>query len=138
VENDFIHRGDYISKHQVEAEALSPVNCRKCHGSNFCDSCHAEQRFSDRLTNPRDPHPPGWASPALHGREARRNIASCAGCHDQGGLPGQAGSAICLGCHQDVGAGSANPHPTGFLERHDRDDQRENPMCRSCHPNPGN
>jgi hypothetical protein len=141
VESDFIHRGDFVSRHQIEA-AADPAACRKCHGSFFCDSCHTAQNVSyrNRLAggSPRDPHPPGWANDAgagqgFHGTAARRNIVSCAGCHDQGA------ASVCTTCHRSFGPGSAgiggNPHPAGFRAKHGRDDIRKNAMCSACHSN---
>lgn len=130
VKRDFIHRGDFVSRHMIEAGA-SPASCRKCHGSQFCDSCHALQNVSPLSTNPtlRDPHPPGWSNPAqgnLHAAAARRNILACAGCHDHGPA---AAETICLGCHQ---TGGANPHPPGFLSKHRGDDKAKG-VCRACH-----
>ncbi|HUK65217.1 MAG TPA: cytochrome c3 family protein, partial [Anaeromyxobacteraceae bacterium] len=76
VESDFIHRGDYVSRHQVEA-AVDATSCRKCHGSYFCDSCHTAQDTSYRNViaggSPHDPHPPGWTTPnsgQFHGNAA--------------------------------------------------------------------
>ncbi len=136
VQSDFIHRGDYVSRHQIEA-ASDPASCRKCHGSFFCDSCHKEQNISPRSTNPRDPHPPGWATPgsgAFHGTAARQNIVACAGCHDQSGP-----SNICVACHASRGPGLANvggnPHPPDFRSKHKRDEIGKNSMCRACHTN---
>lgn len=125
VEVDFIHRADFVSRHKVEVQA-DPASCRKCHGSNFCDSCHKEQGLSPRSLSPRDPHPVGWrtrGSGAFHGDAARSNIVSCAGCHDQG-----AGS-VCVVCHR-VGSTltNINIHPPGFKQT-----DKTKPMCRACH-----
>jgi hypothetical protein len=125
VTSDFIHRGDYMARHHLDAER-DPASCRKCHGSNFCDSCHQAQRLSPRSLNPRDPHPPGWVRRDMHGDAARKNIISCAGCHDQGA------SSICVACHQ-VGGVGGNPHPAGWSGRHDRSDIAKNVACRACH-----
>jgi hypothetical protein len=129
VTSDFIHRGQYVSRHQMDAER-DPASCRKCHGSFFCESCHQAQNLSPRSLNPRNPHPRGWAqrgSGAFHGDAARTNIVSCSGCHDQGGA-----ASICVACHQ-VGGVGGNPHPSGFIRRHDRDDKSKNVACRVCH-----
>jgi hypothetical protein len=139
VQANFIHRGDYVSRHQIEANA-DPASCRKCHGSYFCDSCHAAQNISPRNTlaggNPHNPHPLGWATPGsgdFHGTAARQNIVACAGCHDQGK------SANCVNCHRSFGVGRAgiggNPHPAGWSGRHSRDDIHKNGMCVICHTN---
>jgi hypothetical protein len=129
VEANFIHRGDYVSRHTVEASS-DPASCRRCHGTAFCESCHQQQRLLPGSTNPRDPHPPGWAARGsggqFHGDAAKQNIVSCAGCHDQG-----AGST-CVACHRPGGSGG-NPHPAGWSSRHKASDQGRNPMCMVCH-----
>jgi hypothetical protein len=124
VASDFIHRGDWVSRHQIEASA-DPASCRRCHGSGYCQSCHELNSLAPGLPGARDPHTtPGWASGAVHGPEARRNIVACAGCHDQGA------ASTCLLCHKPPGG--ANPHPPGFLKRFDAGDKNK-PACRICH-----
>ena len=128
VEANFIHRSDFISRHMIE-QAADPASCRKCHGSYFCESCHQQQGVATRsLTNPnvRDPHPAGWTARDAHGRAARQDIVSCAGCHDQGP------AAICVQCHRSGGIGG-NPHPPGFTSQHKLTEVRTTAMCRVCH-----
>jgi len=135
VDRSFIHRGDYVSRHMIEAGA-NPASCRRCHGPAFCDSCHQAQNVSDALASPRDPHPVGWAIPPAagqpppHAQAARRDISSCAGCHDQGA------QAICVGCHQVGGVAGSSPHPKKFRSTHDADDIAKNEMCKACHRPP--
>lgn len=137
VKTDFIHRGDFVSRHHIEA-AADPAGCRKCHGSFFCDSCHQAQNVSPRVAirggSPRDPHPAGWASGAQHGTAARQNIVGCASCHDQSGP-----ANLCARCHGSSGPGlpgiGGSPHPPGFAGKHGRDEIRRNSMCRACHAN---
>jgi len=133
VEANFIHRGDYVSRHQIEAGA-DPASCRKCHGSFFCDSCHKEQNVSGRNFiaggSPRNPHPAGWAfkgSGDFHGTAARQNIVSCAGCHDQGP------ASICVSCHRVPGPAGVNIHPGSFLSKHKHSDIAKNAVCLACH-----
>ncbi len=130
VETDFIHRADFISRHQIEAQA-NPASCRKCHGSYFCDSCHMEQGISTRspTLSSRLVHPPGWApatappgTRSLHGDAARANILSCAGCHDQGA------ASVCVLCHKVTGGVGVNIHPPGFKRT-----DKTKAMCRVCH-----
>jgi hypothetical protein len=125
----FIHRGDYVSRHTIEAGA-NPASCRRCHGSAFCEACHTQQGFvSDRTTfgSPRDPHPAGWVGGEAHGRAARRDVTSCAGCHDNGA------DALCVNCHQVGGSANVNPHPRAFTRKHSPGDIEKNAMCRACH-----
>jgi hypothetical protein len=133
VDRSFIHRGDYVSRHMVDSSA-SPASCKRCHGSGFCDSCHAAQGVSRSAgTALRDPHPQGWSNTTDGGQHrfaARRDITSCAGCHDQGA------QANCVLCHSATGLAGApgrNPHPAKFLRTHSLSDTRDNDMCRACH-----
>jgi hypothetical protein len=128
VDRAFIHRGDYVGRHVVEARA-EPASCRRCHGTSFCESCHQAQNLTPSSVSPRDPHPPGWALPGsadFHGTAARRDIASCAPCHDQGAR------SICVDCHK-VGGIGGDPHPLGWATRHPRSEIQHNGMCVACH-----
>jgi hypothetical protein len=138
VDRTFVHRGDYVSRHAIDAGA-SPASCRRCHGSAFCESCHEQQgltQFAEVDRRPASHDQAGWATPAApggrpaHASAARRDISSCAGCHDQGG------AATCVGCHQVGGVAHTpgkSPHPSKFRSAHDADDIAENAMCRACH-----
>jgi hypothetical protein len=129
VQRDFIHRGDFVSRHMIEA-GTNPTSCARCHGAAFCESCHAQQNVANPtapFTTERSPHPAGtaWAN-GDHGKAARRNIVTCAACHE-----GNA-DKVCVFCHT-VGGRGGNPHPAGFLKRHDAEDQHSKPVCRTCH-----
>src|SRR5512142_2911176 len=50
VDKAFIHRGDYVSRHTIDAQA-NPASCRTCHGSAFCSACHTEQGVTSSATN---------------------------------------------------------------------------------------
>ena len=128
VNSDFIHRADFLSRHQIEARADESL-CRRCHGQSFCESCHTLENLTPRASNPRSPHPPDFSFPGSsnsHGPLARRDIASCAACHDQGAR------SICVDCHK-VGGVGGDPHPAGWTNHHPHDEINRNPMCLSCH-----
>ncbi len=135
VERSYIHRGDYVSRHMIDAGA-NPASCRRCHGSAFCEDCHTQQgltKFAEALRRPASHDNPNWVNVAgggtpAHGNAARRDINSCAGCHDQGA------QATCVGCHADRPGPDVSPHPKKFLDKHDRDEISKNAMCRVCHP----
>jgi hypothetical protein len=57
-----------------------------------------------------------------HGRAARRDILTCAACHDQGP------ASNCIHCHA-VGGPGGNPHPDGWSSGRDVQDG----MCAFCH-----
>jgi hypothetical protein len=117
------HRAGFAARHSLEARS-DPGACATCHQPERCLGCHQQKGVTG---NGNDPHPAGWvglaASDNRHGREARRDPASCAGCH------GGAGEALCVKCHA-VGGVGGNPHPPGWSSRL--------PMaampCRMCHP----
>jgi c(7)-type cytochrome triheme protein len=124
----FIHRGDFVSRHHIEARADSQA-CGRCHGQSFCDSCHTANNLTARAPDPRSPHPGGWSLPGaadFHGDAARRDIASCASCHDQGA------ASNCVDCHK-VGGIGGNPHPASWLSRHETSEIASNGMCLACH-----
>jgi hypothetical protein len=138
VDRSFIHRGNYVARHSVDAMA-NPQTCRVCHGSGSCDACHAANGFSATSTAPvllkPSTHDANWASnvpgnPNRHAQEARRDISSCAGCHDQ-----QGNTQTCVGCHKVGGLAGGNPHPRQFLDKHSASDRAHNAMCRTCHTN---
>lgn len=123
----FVHRGDFVGRHAVEARADQAM-CRRCHGESYCTDCHRSQNLVPDAKDPRSPHPPLFSqpnSPNSHALIARRDIASCASCHDQGA------QSNCVGCHK-VGGIGGNPHPAGWNRRHEKDDADE-PVCRVCH-----
>ncbi len=119
VASEFIHRGDWISRHAME-QSLDPVSCTKCHGQGYCQSCHAFQGVAPGGQGVRPIHPTGWLS--VHGSAARANILSCAECHNQGA------QSICVSCHT---SGRVNPHPPGW--KGTQQQIGTNPTCRICH-----
>jgi predicted CXXCH cytochrome family protein len=128
---EFIHRGDYPSRHMVDAEA-NPASCRKCHGSSYCSTCHEQQNLTPTAVGqplPRNLHPIGWgtdkASGNFHGDAARRNIVTCAGCHDQGA------ASTCVQCHRVGGFAGVSPHPKSWNKT--QADVAKNKMCSACH-----
>jgi hypothetical protein len=128
VDRYFIHRNDFLGRHSIEAR-WDGASCRRCHGSSFCEDCHRAQNLTPFAQNPRDPHPPGWAMPGgveFHGTAARRDITSCAACHDQGAR------SICVDCHK-VGGIGGDPHPMGWQDRHPRSEISRNNLCLICH-----
>ena len=126
VETQQVHRGDFMVRHAIEARS-EPARCVSCHTVDTCDACHAARGVSANVMNPRNPHPPEWVgsntgSSNFHGAAARRDIVSCAGCHEAGPLTN------CIQCHK-VGAFGGNPHPQGWKSSRGQDAQ----MCRYCH-----
>ncbi len=119
------HRAGFRSRHAVEARA-QPGLCTTCHSESSCIQCHQASNVASGTAS-RSPHPLGWISPMRgggdHGRAARIDPSSCAGCH------GGAGEQLCIDCHR-VGGPGGNPHGPGF--RSTKDKSRDVP-CRACH-----
>jgi len=126
IEEEFVHRRDFMVRHSIEAEA-QPARCARCHTVDTCDSCHVARGVSGNRAGSRSPHPPGWVgtnagSKSFHGREARRDIVSCASCHEQGP------ATNCIRCHK-VGGFGGNPHPRGWKSG----GSESSGMCGYCH-----
>jgi hypothetical protein len=126
IDRDLIHRADFVSRHAIEARS-QPASCLRCHAQQGCDSCHVDRGISPAAVGSVSPHPVGWigrdtTSANYHGRTARRDVVTCAGCHDQGP------ATNCIRCHR-VGAFGGNPHPSGWTSERPLDDG----MCGYCH-----
>lgn len=121
-----VHRAGFVARHSLEARS-EPGACTSCHAPDRCITCHSERGVGAVAAGGRSPHPAGWlglsSAENAHGREARRDPASCASCH------GGAGEQLCVSCHA-VGGVGGNPHPPGWSSR-----QPLTAMpCRMCHP----
>ncbi len=125
VDRAFIHRNDFLSRHPVEARA-DETSCARCHGTDFCISCHTKNGLVPGAASGLEPHPAGFGQGSQHGPAARRDINSCASCHDQGA------ASNCVSCHRVNGVGG-NPHPPSFTARHPREEITRNAMCQICH-----
>jgi hypothetical protein len=124
VTRHFVHRGDFRSRHALEAR-MEQGTCLRCHGVPFCDDCHTASGIGGGVA-PGSPHPPGWLdplSPRGHAAEARRDILSCASCHEADA------ERTCVPCHR-VGGVAPNPHPPGFGATMD---PLRHGVCRVCH-----
>lgn len=124
LEREWVHRFDFLSRHALESD-LQPGQCFTCHQRTECDACHASRGVSAAVRGAANPHPAGWASGLgsnTHGPAARRNLASCAACHDQGP------ASNCVRCHA-VGGFGGNPHPAGFRST----EPLTAPQCAVCH-----
>ena len=126
IERTFVHRGDFVTRHPIEARS-QPAKCVRCHTPRDCEGCHLERGVSGTGRSGLNPHPPGWVGSntdalTFHGRAARRDIVTCAACHDQGP------ATNCIRCHT-VGAYGGNPHPNGWKSSRGESSS----MCRYCH-----
>ncbi len=120
-----MHEGAWLTKHAIEARTGSS-ECMTCHTPDRCTSCHQDNVVAALGGPGLGPHPSGWlltGSSDFHGEAARRNIATCATCHDRGP------DTNCIGCHSP-GAVGGTPHPPGWSTRIDRE---EGQACIWCH-----
>lgn len=127
-DRQMIHRGDWIGRHMIE-EKRDPMMCARCHSVSFCTDCHTRAGVTPRSELSMNPHGPGVndrAAREFHGTQARRDIVSCAACHDQGS------ASNCVQCHREGGVGGT-PHPIGWSLRHPREEIVKNAMCLDCH-----
>ncbi|MBI5508569.1 MAG: cytochrome c3 family protein [Deltaproteobacteria bacterium] len=131
VKRALLHRADWLTTHPIEARADGDT-CLRCHRDpSYCAACHTQSGVTNRAANPRVPHPAGYAvrgNAAFHGDDARLHIETCAACHDQGA------ASNCVQCHK-VGGIGGNPHPAGFIKRHDAGQATTEKMCQACHVN---
>ncbi len=129
VDRNFVHRGDFLGRHALEA-AARPATCQTCHGQSFCQDCHRRSNAAADNRGGRSPHPDGYAfrsgGGAFHGTDARMNIQQCATCHDQGA------ASNCVTCHR-VGGIGGDPHPPGFERRNADQEKRNSRACIPCH-----
>jgi hypothetical protein len=126
IESRQVHRGDFLTRHAIEASSQSS-RCVRCHTPQSCDDCHILSGVSANRVDARNPHPLGWVggnpgSKSAHGRAARRDIVACASCHEAGA------ATNCIRCHK-VGGFGGNPHPNGWKSGQARDSR----MCGYCH-----
>lgn len=132
VRPDSVHPGDFLTTHPQLARR-NEARCATCHNvASFCNECHSRLGLSPasapRVASRMRYHPPAttWVEgPSLHGREARRSMATCASCHSE---------RDCIECHGASGIGEGvSPHPPGFAGRCDRLLQRNSRACVLCH-----
>ena len=119
VERNFIHQGDFVSRHGIEADA-DPGLCVKCHSRNSCLNCHKIRGIAQLSKGSIKPHVEAdWVS-RRHKRFARSNISRCASCHDEGP------NSKCIECHS---SGKNKPHPPGW----NRSKNKNERVCKICH-----
>ncbi|HUJ25535.1 MAG TPA: hypothetical protein VLW85_05935 [Myxococcales bacterium] len=83
------HSSTYVSTHALDART-DPRACERCHQSeSFCSDCHKTALENDRKNMDIRPHGPTYIGPGVpdpswvqfHASDARRNLATCQGCH---------------------------------------------------------
>ncbi|PLY12545.1 MAG: cytochrome C [Desulfuromonas sp.] len=147
-----VHRSDFQVSHPIAART-DPQLCSSCHENDFCVDCHNAFAPADLAL---DSHRRGWSDlsvgaashadfdettcdschsgsvlpshdwSARHGREARKNLATCQACHPNGD--------ICLTCHSATTGLRVNPHSKDWNEFSERLERAsDGKTCRKCH-----
>ena len=137
-----VHDINYVFTHGIDAKGKT-AECTSCHETQtFCANCHQSKQgdFSLGGITPISHTKPDFMRIGVgsgggeHAILARRDIESCAACHDvQGADP------TCIKCHLDSdGIQGTNPktHPANFMKDvhgdwHDSDGA----VCFNCHTN---
>ncbi len=136
-----VHGLDYRFSHGIEARSKT-MECTTCHQTEtFCAECHnsdggdfASDGFlpSSHLVNNFLTIGAGTGG-GEHAIQAKRDIESCAACHDT-----QGADPSCILCHTDNdGIKGTNPrtHVSGFMNDRENGDWHEDmgSVCYNCH-----
>ena len=132
---------DQLSPLPVARGTMDAAPCEKCHATIFatpllegehpstgCNECHGNTVHPPPPQPPTpisNPHPETWVD--LHGREAARDLDTCATCH----LLQQETGSTCMACHFRGGY----PHPKDWIVEHGAQQISEgSDACTLCHP----
>lgn len=134
------HELNYRFTHGIDAKSKS-ADCSSCHQvETFCGECHtgAGEDYALAGVIPTSHGKSNFitlgvgSGGGLHAQLARRDIESCASCHDT-----QGSDPACMLCHTDTdGLKGTNPktHKTGFFSSVNGDWHTDaGSMCFSCH-----
>ncbi len=110
-------------------------SCTQCHGSDLSGGINGVSCFGNPAGCHHDPVP-NWATPAVHGAEAKKapgssGFVSCQICHGKN-FSGGGADVSCFTCH-----GVSAPHPPkpwrGSPYTHATTDTANAPVCALCH-----
>ncbi|MGE5399087.1 MAG: cytochrome c3 family protein [Ignavibacteriales bacterium] len=136
-----IHDLNYVYTHGIDLKG-GTTECQTCHQvETFCVECHTNSNGHDYAITgimPASHRVPNFVIPATgsgggeHGRDAKRDIESCASCHDT-----QGGDPACIRCHIDNdGVQGTNPktHQANYMHdtKGDWHDTQAS-LCYNCH-----
>ncbi len=119
------HPLNYSFTHTLDAKGKEK-DCTVCHSNpSFCNDCHRREEVM-----PLNHSSASWPSQG-HASEARRDMESCAGCHDED-------SPTCLRCHQDlddIQGTDPSPHGPDFASEMGRGPWHDDLsyLCYRCH-----
>ncbi len=134
-----VHDLNFRFTHGIAASAKT-AECATCHDArDFCSTCHASGGNVNQLQfRPQSHQRAGFAligrgtGGGLHAQLARRDIESCASCHDA-----QGADPTCVTCHMDsdgIQGTDAKTHSIGFMSG-ERGNWHTDPgsSCFVCH-----
>lgn len=137
-----VHDLNFRYTHGVAA-AGKISNCTTCHQQeSFCGTCHLAGGNVNQLRfKPKSHEGPAFVTIGVgsgggkHAQMAKRDIESCAACHDA-----QGADPVCTTCHIDpdgIRGTDAKTHPFGFM-RGVNGEWHTNPgaSCYTCHNDP--
>ena len=135
-----VHDFNYRYTHGIDANTNSS-SCLSCHNrETFCNECHQVEGGDFALEGmvPESHQDPNFTTfgrgtgGGEHAVLAKRNIESCAACHDPAGA-----DPNCILCHTDSdGIEGTNPktHETGFMSGEQGDwHTDQGSLCYNCH-----
>lgn len=129
-----VHDLNFRYTHGVAA-AGKMSDCGSCHATQeFCAACHAAGGNITQSEFRPSNHTAAFVA-TEHGRMARRDIETCAACHDAAGA-----EPTCVFCHSDpdgVRGTNTSIHPAGFM-RSTQGPWHSDPgaNCYVCHTDP--
>ena len=135
-----VHELGYRFTHGIDAKGKT-ADCQSCHDlENFCASCHTG-KDADYSLGGIEPYSHLQSNFMMigvgsgggeHATLARRDIESCAACHDT-----QGADPTCIKCHLDSdGIKGTNPrtHPANFMkDTHGDWHDNSGSVCYNCH-----
>ena len=137
-----VHDLNFRYTHGVAAQAKTS-DCSSCHDTQtFCAKCHARGGDVNQVGfRPATHDQPQFTTlgrgsgGGLHAKLAKRDIESCAACHDASGA-----DPVCVTCHVDVdGVKGTDPrtHPSGFMNAYPGEFHSDpGASCFICHTDP--
>ncbi len=109
-----LYNPTWVNQHKENLATSGADVCQRCHGQDFCKTCHAITR----------PHPADWVR--QHEKIDEDERKRCTTCHETRGRRPEAD--FCTECHE-----ARRAHGSGFLARHPAEFQKEPDACGQCH-----
>jgi hypothetical protein len=135
-----VHSLDYVYTHGIDAKGKTS-ECQSCHETeSFCVNCH-QGKQGDYSIGGIAPYSHLQSNFMIigvgsgggqHATLAKRDIESCASCHDT-----QGGDPVCISCHKDPdGIQGTDPktHPANYMRSvHGDWHSTQSSVCFNCH-----